>query len=143
MSSRRVGITLLWAVAGSLPGTMHAQGYPFSQRGSVTQTVAFTTISVVYGRPVARGRGLFGRARNPFARRGADYLFSIRPARQFGDANTLAYGERTGANQSAVSARCTVMNVASHEAEVATRGDAPHVPVELMRIRILQPSNST
>jgi hypothetical protein len=36
------------------------QGYPFSQRGSVTQMVAFTEISVVYGRPVARGRTLFG-----------------------------------------------------------------------------------
>ncbi len=36
------------------------QGYPFSQRGSVTQTVAFTTISVEYGRPVARKRTLFG-----------------------------------------------------------------------------------
>ena len=37
-----------------------AQGYPFSQRGSVTQMVAFTRISVAYGRPVARGRALFG-----------------------------------------------------------------------------------
>lgn len=38
----------------------HAQGYPFSQRGSVAQDVAFTHISVEYGRPVARGRALFG-----------------------------------------------------------------------------------
>jgi Protein of unknown function (DUF2911) len=37
-----------------------SQGYPFSQRGSVTQSVAFTTIAVTYGRPVARGRPLFG-----------------------------------------------------------------------------------
>ena len=37
-----------------------SQGYPFSQRGSVTQNVAFTEISVSYGRPVARGRELFG-----------------------------------------------------------------------------------
>ena len=37
-----------------------AQGYPFSQRGSVTQMVAFTNIAVTYGRPVARGRALFG-----------------------------------------------------------------------------------
>jgi len=37
-----------------------AQGYPFSQRARVDQTVAFTDISVVYGRPVARGRVLFG-----------------------------------------------------------------------------------
>ena len=39
---------------------VHAQGYPFSQRGSVTQHVAHTTIAVEYGRPVARGRALFG-----------------------------------------------------------------------------------
>jgi DUF2911 family protein len=37
-----------------------AQGYPFSQRGSVTQHVALTSISLEYGRPVARGRALFG-----------------------------------------------------------------------------------
>jgi len=41
-------------------GPARAQGYPFSQRGSVTQMVAFTEISVTYGRPVARGRALFG-----------------------------------------------------------------------------------
>jgi hypothetical protein len=45
------------AVAGS---PARSQGYPFSQRGSVTQMVAFTEISVSYGRPVARGRDLFG-----------------------------------------------------------------------------------
>lgn len=37
-----------------------AQGFPFSQRGRVEQTIAFTDISVAYGRPVARGRTLFG-----------------------------------------------------------------------------------
>ena len=37
-----------------------AQGFPFSQRARVDQTLAFTDISVVYGRPVARGRVLFG-----------------------------------------------------------------------------------
>jgi hypothetical protein len=37
-----------------------SQAYPFSQRGSVTQNVAFTEISASYGRPVARGRELFG-----------------------------------------------------------------------------------
>lgn len=45
-------------LAASSPA--HSQGYPFSQRGSVTQMVAFTQISVAYGRPVARGRALFG-----------------------------------------------------------------------------------
>ena len=42
------------------PLTADSQGFPFSQRGSVTQTVAFTNIVVEYGRPVARGRVLFG-----------------------------------------------------------------------------------
>lgn len=42
-------------------GRADAQGYPFSERGSVTQSVAFTEIAVTYGRPVARGRELFGK----------------------------------------------------------------------------------
>ena len=50
-----IGVAL--AISGFPAG---AQGYPFSQRGSVTQNVAFTEISVSYGRPVARGRELFG-----------------------------------------------------------------------------------
>jgi acetamidase/formamidase len=37
-----------------------AQSYPPSQRGSITQSVAFTEVSVTYGRPVARGRVLVG-----------------------------------------------------------------------------------
>lgn len=37
-----------------------AQMYPFSQRGTVGQTLAFTDISIEYGRPTARGRELFG-----------------------------------------------------------------------------------
>jgi len=55
-------VSLLVAAAAVALGPAHAraQGYPFSQRGSVSQTVAFTTISVTYGRPVARGRALFG-----------------------------------------------------------------------------------
>lgn len=36
------------------------QGIPFSQHGSVSQRVGFTTISIEYNRPVARGRTLFG-----------------------------------------------------------------------------------
>jgi hypothetical protein len=51
------GSCLIMAVASS---PARSQGYPPSQRGSVTQNVAFTEISVVYGRPVARGRELFG-----------------------------------------------------------------------------------
>ena len=37
-----------------------AQGFPFSQRRLVSQTIAFTEVTVKYGRPVARGRILFG-----------------------------------------------------------------------------------
>jgi len=44
----------------ALAPSARSQGYPFSQRGSVSQMVAFTEISVAYGRPVARGRALFG-----------------------------------------------------------------------------------
>src|SRR6185295_5496885 len=55
--SRFVHGLFLVAVAGT---SAAAQGYPFSQRGSVSQNIAFTEISVTYGRPVARGRVLFG-----------------------------------------------------------------------------------
>jgi hypothetical protein len=44
----------------AITSSARSQGYPFSQRGTVTQNVAFTQISVEYGRPVARGRELFG-----------------------------------------------------------------------------------
>jgi hypothetical protein len=58
--------TALYACAAACLATLVAssttqsQGYPFSQRGSVSQMVAYTEISVWYGRPVARGRALFG-----------------------------------------------------------------------------------
>jgi hypothetical protein len=39
---------------------MPAQGYPASQRGGVTQNVALTSVAITYGRPVARGRAIFG-----------------------------------------------------------------------------------
>ena len=38
----------------------HAQGIPFSQRGEVSQRVAYTDIVVTYNRPTARGRVLYG-----------------------------------------------------------------------------------
>jgi len=43
-----------------LPRDAAAQGYPFSQRATMSQDVAFTTVKIAYGRPVARGRALFG-----------------------------------------------------------------------------------
>jgi hypothetical protein len=62
MTKRPVLVLILVALAllTLSVSTAQTQGYPFSQRGSVTQMVAFTKISVVYGRPVARGRALFG-----------------------------------------------------------------------------------
>ena len=55
-------LSLLCATIGALASSASAaaQGYPFSQRATVTQSVAFTEIVVAYGRPVARGRVLFG-----------------------------------------------------------------------------------
>ncbi len=49
-------------IAGALIGApqAHAQMFPFSQRGSVAQRLAFTDIAIEYGRPTARGRALFG-----------------------------------------------------------------------------------
>lgn len=53
-------VLITLAAMVSYPAQARAQGYPFSQRGGVSQTIAFTTISVTYGRPTARGRALFG-----------------------------------------------------------------------------------
>lgn len=52
--------TLLPPLVAGFPALSQGQSYPFSQRATLTQNVAFTTISVTYGRPVARGRALFG-----------------------------------------------------------------------------------
>jgi hypothetical protein len=51
---------LLILIAAIAAPSASAQGYPFSQRGNVSQSVAYTEISIAYGRPVARGRALFG-----------------------------------------------------------------------------------
>jgi Protein of unknown function (DUF2911) len=53
-------LSLACAAIVSIASSTAAQGYPFSQRGTVTQHVALTEIAVEYGRPVARGRALFG-----------------------------------------------------------------------------------
>src|SRR4051812_114260 len=64
MTITTTGLRLLLGVAlaapAMRPAVCNAQGYPFSQRGSVSQDVAFTHFTVAYGRPVARGRTLFG-----------------------------------------------------------------------------------
>jgi hypothetical protein len=59
MSAKRVACVLL--VAGiSLGSHLPAQPVRKSQRGTVMQIVATTAITVVYNRPSARGRRLFG-----------------------------------------------------------------------------------
>ena len=60
MSIRFISATVAAAFVVFGAASCRAQGYPFSQRARVDQIVAFTDISVVYGRPVARGRALFG-----------------------------------------------------------------------------------
>jgi hypothetical protein len=57
---RRRLLFLAAAVAGGGSSPSSAQTIPFSQRGAVAQSVGFTEITVRYGRPVARGRTLFG-----------------------------------------------------------------------------------
>lgn len=57
MPLERVLFPVLAILGSSLAG---AQTIPFSQRASVAQSVGFTEISIHYGRPVARGRTLFG-----------------------------------------------------------------------------------
>ena len=55
----KVVLSAACVAALASPCLARAQGYPFSQRARVEQTVAFTDISIAYGRPVARGRVLF------------------------------------------------------------------------------------
>ena len=59
--ARRPARLILLATIGLVvPASSRAQGYPFSQRSSVVQSVALTDVAVTYGRPAARGRVLFG-----------------------------------------------------------------------------------
>ncbi len=60
MPTRVAALLVFGAALASTAAPARAQGYPFSQRGSVTQHVAHTTVAIEYGRPVARGRALFG-----------------------------------------------------------------------------------
>jgi hypothetical protein len=55
-----IGVLALAAALAAEARLLDAQGYPASQRAMVNQDVAHTQISVSYGRPVARGRVLFG-----------------------------------------------------------------------------------
>ena len=56
----RLAAMLVVTAALHAPAPVMAQTIPFSQRGFTGQTVAFTDITVRYGRPTARGRRLFG-----------------------------------------------------------------------------------
>jgi uncharacterized NAD(P)/FAD-binding protein YdhS len=42
-------------------GLACAQAYPASQRATLTQNIAHTKVAITYGRPVAKGRELFGK----------------------------------------------------------------------------------
>jgi hypothetical protein len=53
-------LLVLGLLSFSLARVGAAQGYPFSQRATMSQDIAFTTVKISYGRPVARGRALFG-----------------------------------------------------------------------------------
>ena len=55
---RRLLVAGLVATLGA--GGLAAQGYPASQRATMSQDIALTTVKISYGRPVARGRALFG-----------------------------------------------------------------------------------
>ena len=53
-------VSVLWGVAALLSEAAPAQAIRRSQLGSVMQMVGNTRIEIVYRRPVARGRALFG-----------------------------------------------------------------------------------
>ena len=81
----RIAAVVVAAGLVTMPGSIgHAQEAPQakikpSQRGSVTQHVADTTIAIEYSRPVARGRELFG-VHVPYGRNwcpGADQATTI------------------------------------------------------------------
>jgi len=60
VASTAIALAVSIAALSAAPIACAAQGFPASQRARVEQTVAFTNIAVAYGRPVARGRVLFG-----------------------------------------------------------------------------------
>src|SRR5688572_22586832 len=74
-----LGGLLLFVAALAQQHATHAPAIKPSQHGTVTQQVAGTHIKVVYNRPVARGRDLFG-ALVPYDKvwcPGADYCTTI------------------------------------------------------------------
>lgn len=56
---RRIAVAV--SLVSLLAATGEAQGFPASQRQTITQNVALTKFEVTYGRPVARGRDLWGK----------------------------------------------------------------------------------
>jgi len=58
MQTRLLTLALIVGSTAAVP--CHAQMYPFSQRSTLVQSVAFTKITIEYGRPTARGRPLWG-----------------------------------------------------------------------------------
>ena len=61
ISMSRLNAILATLLIVAMPRPTTAQGYPFSQRSRIEQDIALTAVEVTYGRPVARGRVLFGK----------------------------------------------------------------------------------
>ena len=61
ISLSRLNVILATLMLIAAPRLATAQGYPFSQRSRIEQDIALTAVEVTYGRPVARGRVLFGK----------------------------------------------------------------------------------
>jgi hypothetical protein len=54
-------LAVIAAIASLIPAASPAQGFPASQRQTITQNVALTKLEISYGRPVAKGRELWGK----------------------------------------------------------------------------------
>ena len=59
MPMRQTAFSLVLAI--SVSAAVQAQGFPPSQRQTITQNVALTKLEISYGRPVAKGRELWGK----------------------------------------------------------------------------------
>jgi Protein of unknown function (DUF2911) len=59
-SALSLAVVVMTPIAVAAAQVEDEMAIPWSQKGSVTQRLAYTDISITYNRPVARGRDLFG-----------------------------------------------------------------------------------